>query len=81
VGAGTLGWRPYGPYDAILVSAASPDVPRPLVEQLAIGGRMVVPIGDRDTQTLVLVRRDEQGVQTRKLGEARFVPLIGEHGW
>jgi len=81
VGDGTLGWRPYGPYDAILVSAASPDVPRPLVEQLAIGGRMVVPIGDRDTQTLVLVRRDEQGVQTRKLGEARFVPLIGEHGW
>lgn len=81
VGDGTLGWRPYGPYDAILVSAASPDVPRPLVDQLAVGGRMVVPIGNRDTQTLVLVRRDAQGVQTRKLGEARFVPLIGEHGW
>ena len=81
VGDGTLGWRPYAPYDAILVSAASPDVPKPLVDQLAVGGRMVVPIGDRDTQTLLLVRRDEQGVQTRKLGDARFVPLIGEHGW
>ena len=81
VGDGTLGWRPYAPYDAILVSAASPDVPGPLVDQLAVGGRMVVPIGDRDTQTLVLVRRAEQGVQTRKLGDARFVPLIGEHGW
>ena len=81
VGDGTLGWRPYAPYDAILVSAASPDIPQPLVEQLAEGGRMVVPVGDRDTQTLVKVRRDSRGVHISTLGDARFVPLIGEHGW
>ena len=81
VGDGTLGWRPYAPYDAILVSAASPDIPKPLVEQLAPGGRMVVPVGDRDVQTLVVVRRGEQGIETSTIGDARFVPLIGEHGW
>lgn len=81
VGDGTLGWRPYAPYDAILVSAASPDIPQPLVDQLALGGRMIVPVGDRDTQTLVKVRRDTHGVHTSTLGDARFVPLIGEHGW
>jgi protein-L-isoaspartate(D-aspartate) O-methyltransferase len=81
VGDGTLGWRPYAPYDAILVSAASPDIPRPLVEQLAVGGRMIVPVGNRDTQTLTMVRRDEQGTSVSTLGDARFVPLIGEHGW
>src|SRR5215210_50047 len=57
VGGGTLGWRPFAPYDAILVSAASPEVPAPLVEQLASGGRMVIPLGDRDAQTLTLVKR------------------------
>lgn len=80
-GDGTLGWRPFAPYDAILVSAASPDIPQPLVEQLAPGGRMVVPVGDKETQTLVLVRRTEQGLESTTLGDARFVPLIGEHGW
>jgi protein-L-isoaspartate(D-aspartate) O-methyltransferase len=81
VGDGTLGWRPYAPYDAILVSAASPEVPQPLVDQLGPGGRMIVPVGDREVQKLVLVRRDEQGLHTSTLGDARFVPLIGEHGW
>ncbi len=81
VGDGTLGWRPFAPYDAILVSAASPEIPRPLVEQLAVGGRMIVPVGNRDVQTLNLVRRDEQGTSVSTLGDARFVPLIGEHGW
>lgn len=81
VGDGTLGWRPYAPYDAILVSAASPDIPQPLVDQLALGGRMVLPVGDRDAQTLVLVRKDTAGIHTSMLGDARFVPLIGEHGW
>jgi protein-L-isoaspartate(D-aspartate) O-methyltransferase len=63
------------------VSAASPDIPRPLVEQLAPGGRMVIPVGDRDTQTLVVVKRGDQGLETSTIGDARFVPLIGEHGW
>ena len=58
VGDGTLGWRPFAPYDAILVAAASPEIPAPLVEQLAPGGRMVIPLGDRASQTLTLVRRE-----------------------
>jgi protein-L-isoaspartate(D-aspartate) O-methyltransferase len=81
VGDGTLGWRPFAPYDAILVSAASPEVPAPLVEQLAEGGRMVIPIGERDTQTLVLLRREPGGVRTSTLADVRFVPLLGEHGF
>jgi protein-L-isoaspartate(D-aspartate) O-methyltransferase len=81
VGDGTLGWRPFAPYDAILVSAASPDVPGPLVDQLADGGRMVIPIGDRDTQTLTLIRREPGGLRRSTLADVRFVPLVGEHGF
>lgn len=81
VGDGTLGWRPYAPYDAILVSAASPDVPRPLVEQLAAGGRMVIPVGGRDVQTLTVVRRVGDDIQTTTAGDARFVPLLGQFGF
>jgi protein-L-isoaspartate(D-aspartate) O-methyltransferase len=81
VGDGTLGWRPFGPYDAILVSAASPQVPGPLLEQLAPGGRLVIPIGERDTQVLTLIRREGDQFVTTTLGDARFVPLIGEFGF
>jgi len=82
VGDGTLGWRPFAPYDAILVAAASPEIPEPLVEQLAPGGRMVIPLGDRDTQSLTLVRRDPAaGVRITTLGDVRFVPLVGKHGF
>ena len=82
VGDGTLGWRPFAPYDAILVAAASPEIPEPLVEQLAPGGRMVIPLGDRDTQSLTLVRRDlAAGVRITTLGDVRFVPLVGKHGF
>ena len=81
VGDGTLGWRPFAPYDAILVSAASPDVPAPLVEQLATGGRMVIPLGDREAQVLTLVERTGQGVRTSTIGDVRFVPLVGEFGF
>jgi protein-L-isoaspartate(D-aspartate) O-methyltransferase len=81
-GDGTLGWRPYAPYDAILVAAGSPEVPRPLLEQLAAGGRLVIPIGDREKQVLTLVtRRDPDSYETTTLGDVRFVPLIGEHGF
>lgn len=81
-GDGTLGWRPYAPYDAVLVAAASPDVPKPLLEQLAVGGRLVIPIGDREKQALHLVtRRDADNYETTSLGDVRFVPLIGEHGF
>jgi protein-L-isoaspartate(D-aspartate) O-methyltransferase len=81
VGDGTLGWRPFAPYDAILVAAASPEVPAPLLEQLAPGGRLVIPIGDRDSQVLHLLRREGDRVVTQTLGDVRFVPLLGEFGF
>ena len=81
VGDGTLGWRPFAPYDAILVSAASPEVPAPLVEQLAPGGRMVIPLGDRASQSLTLVERQGEGVRTSTIADVRFVPLVGEFGF
>jgi protein-L-isoaspartate(D-aspartate) O-methyltransferase len=81
VGDGTLGWRPFAPYDAILVAAASPDVPAPLLEQVAPGGRMVIPIGDRTAQTLTLVQRDGERLRTSTVADVRFVPLLGEFGF
>jgi protein-L-isoaspartate(D-aspartate) O-methyltransferase len=81
VGDGTLGWRPFAPYDAILVSAASPEVPAPLVDQLAPGGRMVIPLGDRASQVLTLVERRPDGVRTSTIADVRFVPLVGEFGF
>jgi protein-L-isoaspartate(D-aspartate) O-methyltransferase len=81
VGDGTLGWRSFAPYDAILVSAASPEIPAPLVEQLAPGGRMVIPLGDRASQTLTLVERNDAGVRARTIADVRFVPLVGQFGF
>ena len=81
VGDGTLGWRPFAPYDAILVAAASPEVPAPLVEQLGPAGRMVIPLGDREAQTLTLVRRDGDTLHTSTVADVRFVPLLGEFGF
>ena len=78
---GTLGWRAQAPYDAILVTAGAPEVPAPLVEQLTDGGRLVVPIGPRESQVLTVVeRRGRSTFKTELLG-ACFVPLIGRHGW
>ena len=81
VGDGTLGWRSLGPYDAILVAAASPEVPAPLLEQLAPAGRMVIPLGDRANQTLTLVQREGDGFRTSTVADVRFVPLLGEFGF
>lgn len=81
LGDGTHGWKAYAPYDAILVSAASPDVPRPLLEQLAEGGKMLVPVGGRDEQRLVLVTRHGDRFDRQDLSAVRFVPLVGDHGW
>ena len=78
---GTVGWSDVGPFDRILVTAGSPDVPQPLLDQLKVGGKLVIPEGDRDTQELVLYEKDENGVR-RHVGEAvSFVPLIGRFGW
>lgn len=84
VGDGTLGWSAYAPYDAILVAAGGPEIPTPLVAQLKIGGRMLVPVGDKGRQVLTLVEKTgkEPDEFTRtSLGDARFVPLVGEHGF
>jgi protein-L-isoaspartate(D-aspartate) O-methyltransferase len=78
---GTLGWRAQAPYDAILVTAGAPEVPAPLVEQLADGGRLVVPIGPRDSQVLTVVERRGRSQFKTQLQGACFVPLIGRHGW
>ncbi|MDX1664028.1 MAG: protein-L-isoaspartate(D-aspartate) O-methyltransferase [Candidatus Promineifilaceae bacterium] len=84
---GTTGWPPAAPYDAIMVSASGPDVPASLREQLAVGGRLIMPVGGaRDLQTLLLVQRlpdapDGPRYRQKDLGGVRFVPLIGEEGW
>lgn len=81
LGDGTLGWREYSPYDAILVSAAAPSVPQPLVEQLAEGGRMLIPLGGQDVQTLAVLTRRNGQIQREDILPVRFVPLLGQHGW
>jgi protein-L-isoaspartate(D-aspartate) O-methyltransferase len=84
VGDGTYGWREESPFDAIAVSAGSPSIPRMLVEQLAIGGRLVIPVGGRYSQSLIKLTRlseNPDDVKKEDLGGCRFVSLIGEHGW
>lgn len=84
LGDGTLGWNSYAPYDAILVAAGGPEVPLPLVEQLAPDGRLLIPLGQRGgKQVLTLVERVGRTPELRHtpLGSARFVPLVGEHGF
>jgi protein-L-isoaspartate(D-aspartate) O-methyltransferase len=81
VGDGTLGWRPFAPYDAILVAAASPEIPAPLMEQLAPGGRLIIPLGDRHNQVLTLVQRVDDEVRISTVADVRFVPLLGEFGF
>jgi protein-L-isoaspartate(D-aspartate) O-methyltransferase len=83
VGDGTLGWAEYAPYDAIVVTAGGPEIPAPLQEQLAVGGRLVIPVGaSPDMQQLVRVRRtSREDCRQENLGGVRFVPLVGEAGW
>jgi protein-L-isoaspartate(D-aspartate) O-methyltransferase len=80
-GDGTLGWPEEAPFEGIIVTAAAPQVPRPLTEQLALNGRLVIPVGDRYSQTLALVRRTKDGLKFEYHGGCRFVPLIGQYGW
>jgi protein-L-isoaspartate(D-aspartate) O-methyltransferase len=79
---GTLGWAAHAPYDCILVAAGGPEVPDPLLAQLKVGGRLVIPVGpSRQSQRLVRVVRTEEGYQREEHGSCAFVPLIGRHGW
>lgn len=79
---GTLGWAAHAPYDAILVAAGGPTIPEPLIAQLKIGGRLVVPVGDsRDSQRLIRVIKTATGRREEDHGGCAFVPLIGQHGW
>ena len=82
VGDGTIGWRDQAPFAGILVAAGSPDVPTKYLEQLEIGGKLVLPIGDQEQQILMrIVRKDEDRFEREQLMGCRFVPLIGEQGW
>jgi len=81
LGDGTVGWREYAPYDAILVSAGGPSIPPALVEQLAEGGRMLIPVGGMEEQTLKLVTRRDGVIETTDIAPVRFVPLLGTQGW
>ena len=77
----TLGWPEEAPYEGILVTAAGPDVPPALIEQLAPQGRLVIPVGAHDVQELLLVTNSPGGLTTKRLGPCRFVPLVGAGGW
>jgi protein-L-isoaspartate(D-aspartate) O-methyltransferase len=84
VGDGSYGWREEAPFDAIITTAAAPGVPRYLIEQLVVGGRLIVPVGSRDVQTLYKLTRlseDLNDIKKEELGGCRFVSLIGESGW
>jgi protein-L-isoaspartate(D-aspartate) O-methyltransferase len=81
VGDGSVGWSRYAPYDAILVAAAAPKEPVALIDQLAPGGRLLVPIGDRRQQRLTLFRNVDGGVETEEVTAVSFVPLVGRFGW
>ena len=81
VGDGTIGWSEHAPYDAIIVTAGAPAAPKPLLEQLAQGGRLVIPVGDEQAQTLLRVTRTGSGFTSEELGECKFVKLYGKYGW
>lgn len=80
-GDGTNGWKDESPFDAIIVTAGAPKIPEPIVAQLGVGGRMVLPVGGRLTQDMVKLYRDEDRIRRFDLGGCRFVKLVGEHGW
>ena len=81
VGDGTIGWQRYAPYDAMLVSAAAPDVPQVLLDQLAPAGRLLIPIGGRSEQTLTLFEKTAEGIRRENITACTFVPLLGRFGW
>jgi protein-L-isoaspartate(D-aspartate) O-methyltransferase len=81
VGDGTRGYPEHAPYDGIMITAATPEIPKPLIDQLAVEGILVAPVGGREIQELITLTRNENGILRSSHGGVRFVPLIGEHGW
>jgi protein-L-isoaspartate(D-aspartate) O-methyltransferase len=78
---GTTGWADESPFDAIIVTAGAPKIPSTLLSQLAAGGRLVIPVGNRYSQDLIKVVKDDKGIHQTSLGGCRFVKLVGEQGW
>ena len=78
---GTSGWPDESPFDAIIVTAGAPEIPKIILDQLGMGGRMVIPVGDQYSQELVKLYREQDGLHEANLGGCRFVKLVGEHGW
>ncbi|MBI3320085.1 MAG: protein-L-isoaspartate O-methyltransferase, partial [Candidatus Omnitrophica bacterium] len=80
-GNGSLGWAEYAPYEGMIVAAGAPTVPTVLVDQMAEGGRLVIPVGSRQAQVLTLVEKHAGGLSKKDITGCVFVPLLGEHGW
>jgi protein-L-isoaspartate(D-aspartate) O-methyltransferase len=78
---GTFGWLEEGPFDAIMVTAGAPDIPQPLIDQLKVGGRMAIPVGDTFVQDLMRIQKTGDGITKENYGGCRFVRLIGKYGW
>lgn len=78
---GTIGWQEHGLYDAIIVTAGGPEIPVPLLDQLAEGGRLIIPVGDQDMQELQLATKADGRITVKHLQPVRFVDLVGRHGW
>src|SRR3990167_859846 len=81
IGDGTLGWPEEAPFDAILTTAAAPEIPKCYIEQLAVGGRLVIPVGDEYSQILTKIIKTKDGIIRQDMGGCRFVKLIGRYGW
>jgi protein-L-isoaspartate(D-aspartate) O-methyltransferase len=78
---GTSRWEEESPFNAIIVTAGAPDIPRPLIDQLTIGGRLVIPVGNAYSQDLFRITKTEEGIKKEDLGGCRFVRLVGKYGW
>ncbi|MBF0211655.1 MAG: protein-L-isoaspartate(D-aspartate) O-methyltransferase [Desulfamplus sp.] len=78
---GTIGWRSESPFDAIMVTAGGEQIPQPLIDQLGVGGKLVMPVGGLMAQELLLLEKEKSGTKITNLGGCRFVKLIGQHGW
>ncbi len=78
---GTLGWKEYAPFDRIIVTAAAPSIPDPLIKQLSKNGRLVVPVGTEKRQTLQVIQKNKEKIAIEDYGSFNFVPLLGRYGW